>query len=91
MEPVTRRSFLSKGSLGAVGAVGALSAGPAALAAVTAAGESPLTDEELAVLDGPMFLHIRDAAAGEVEVLVDESSVVLTDHALVAKVLRAAR
>lgn len=91
MEPVSRRSFLSKGSLGAVGAVGALSAGPAGLAALTAASETPLTEEEIGALDGPLFVSVRDAATGEIEVLVDETSVVFNDKALVAKVLRAAK
>lgn len=90
MEPVTRRSFLSKGSLGAVGAVGALSAGPAALAAITA-GESPLTADELETLNGPLFVHVRDAATGEIEVMVDETSVAFNDKSLVAKLLRASK
>jgi len=90
MEPVSRRSFLSKGSIGAVGAVGALTAGPAGLAALTM-GESSLSDEEIAALDGPLFVHVRDAATGEIEVLIDEQSVVFNDKTLVAKVLRAAK
>ena len=89
MEPVSRRSFLSKGSIGAVGAVGALAAGPAALIAVGAPGDAPLTEDEVSALEGPLFVQVRDAANGEIEVLVDEKSVVFTDKTLVAKVLRA--
>jgi len=91
MEPVSRRSFLSKGSLGAVGAIGALSAGPVALAAMASGVEEPLSDEEVSALTGPLFLHVRDAASGEIEVLVDESSVVFKDPALVARMLRASK
>ena len=90
MEPVSRRSFISKGSIGAVGAVGALSAGPA-LAAMTGASESPLTEDELDALDSPLFVHVRDAASGEIEVMLAESSVVFNDTTLVAKVLRASK
>ena len=76
-----------------MGAIGALSAGPAALAAAATAaagaGEEAAA-EDLVALDGPMFVHVRDAAAGEVDVLVDEREVVFTDKALVAKLLRAA-
>ena len=57
----------------------------------TAAGAAPLTDEEVSALDQPVLLQIRDAAAGEVELLVGEREVVITDKALVAKVLRASR
>ena len=94
MPDLTRRKFLSRGSVTAVGAIGALSAGPAAFAAVagavTDAGEQ-LGAEELGALDGPVFVHVRDAATGEVEVLVDETSMVFNDRALVAKLQRVAK
>ena len=94
MADLSRRRFLSRGSVTAVGAIGALSAGPAVLAAaataVAGAGDGAGA-EDLVVLDGPMFVHVRDAAAGEVEVLVDETSVVFTDQALVSKLQRAAK
>ena len=45
----------------------------------------------LAVVATPMLLHVRDVAAGEIEILVEDQSVVVTDKTLVAKVLRAAR
>ena len=57
----------------------------------TSAGAAPLTDEEVAELDQPVLLQVRDAAAGEVELLVGEREVLITDKALVAKVLRASR
>jgi hypothetical protein len=77
--------------MSAVGAVGALSVAPAALVAMAAPGESPLTPDEVSALEGPLFVHVRDAATGEIEVFVGETSVVFTDKALVAKVLRATK
>ena len=94
MADVSRRSFLSKSSIGAVGAIGVLSAGPAALAAAAAAvspSADEVVDDDLPALDGPLFVHIRDVATSEVEVLVDEKSVVFNDEALVAKLRRAAQ
>ena len=57
----------------------------------TTAGAAPLTDEEVAELDQPVLLQVRDAAAGEVELLVGEREVLITDKSLVAKLLRASR
>jgi hypothetical protein len=94
MADLTRRKFLTRGSVSAVGAIGVLSAGPGALASAAAAATKKGDEadaEELGALEGPMFVHVRDAAAGEVEFLVDESSVVVTDKSLVAKLRRAAR
>jgi hypothetical protein len=91
MDPVTRRSFLIKGSAGAVGAAG-LAAGGLALSSAAAADskESELRPDEAADV-GPVLVDIKDAATGEVEILVGEREVSFTDKALVAKVLRAAR
>jgi hypothetical protein len=88
MDPVTRRRFIVAGSAGAIGIAGvaAVGVGPGSLAA---AGERELTPAELEAA-GPLMLHLRDAATGEIEVLVGEKSIVLTDKSLVAKLLRAA-
>ena len=90
MKSMSRRSFLTRSSLGAVGAVGVLSAGPAGLA-VLSANESPLTADEIDTLSGPLVVQVRDAVTGEIEVMVNEASVVFRDQALVAKVIRAAK
>jgi hypothetical protein len=90
MDPVTRRSFLIKGSAGAVGAAG-LAAGGLALSSAAAADEPELRHDEAADVPGPVLVDIKDAATGEVEILVGEREVSFTDKALVAKVLRAAR
>jgi len=93
MDPVTRRSFLIKGSAGAAGAAG-LAAGGFTLASAAAAAdtaEPALRADEAADVTGPVLVEIKDAATGEVEILVGEREVSFTDKALVAKVLRAAR
>ena len=65
MDPVTRRSFLIKGSAGAVGAAG-LAAGGLALSSI-GDNEPALSASELEEPDGPVVLQITDPAAGEVE------------------------
>jgi hypothetical protein len=91
MDPVTRRSFLIKGSAGAVGAAG-LAAGGLKLASL-ASDDSD--DAALAFDDAdaasPVLLQITDPSAGEAVLLVDEREVRITDRALVAKLLRAVR
>jgi hypothetical protein len=89
MDPVTRRSFLIKGSAGAVGAAG-LAAGGFALS--SAGDDEPaLSASELEELDGPVVLQITDPAAGGVAVYFGEQEVAFTDKSLVARVLRSAR
>lgn len=89
MEPVTRRSFLVKGSVGAAGAATAFGTGWALSSGMD--DESALSDDEIKDLTGPLVVQVTDAAAGEVELLVGERGVTFTDKALVAKLLRASR
>jgi hypothetical protein len=89
MDPVTRRSFLIKGSAGAVGAAG-LAAGGFALSSIGDT-EPALSASELEELDGPVVVQITDPAAGEIAVLFGEREVTFTDKPLVARVLRTAR
>ena len=92
MDPVSRRSFIVKGSAGAAG-LAAVSAGlgGAAATAAPAKPEPEPTAEELAALAGPVVVQIRDAEKGEVEILVNDQEIVFVDRALVARVLRAVR
>ena len=92
MDAVTRRSFLRRGTVGALGVAG-VAAMPGVAGAVVKADqhEAGLTPEEIEILNQPVLVQIRDAASGEVELLVADQSVVFTDKRLVAKVLRAAR
>jgi hypothetical protein len=82
---------LIKGSAGAVGAAGLAAVGGIGLSSVAAAGraDEPTLDD-VADVPGPVLVQVRDAASGEVGILVGEREVVFTDKALVAKVLRAA-
>ncbi|MGH9212602.1 MAG: hypothetical protein ACRD2C_18315 [Acidimicrobiales bacterium] len=90
MEPVTRRSFLIKGSAGAAGAAAAFGSGW--VVSSKAGDEGSLSAAELEEVEGQsLVLNVRDAAAGEVEVFWGEQEVVFTDHSLVARVLRATR
>jgi hypothetical protein len=91
MQPVSRRSFLATSSAGALGVAGAATIGPLA----SAAGASDHDDSEPSAHqlahNGPALLQVRNAAKGEVELLVDERSIVFTDKRLVARMLRASK
>jgi|RhiMethySRZTD1v2_1073278.scaffolds.fasta_scaffold247697_3 hypothetical protein len=87
MDPVSRRKFLATSSAGALGVAGAAAIGPMASAA--AADDEP-TPDQLAHT-GPALLQVHDAAKGEVELLIDERSIVFTDKRLVARMLRASK
>ncbi|HEV3225439.1 MAG TPA: hypothetical protein VGZ52_01345 [Acidimicrobiales bacterium] len=90
MGEVSRRAFLASGSAGAVAIAGVASGGLGAIGLV-AGEEGELTPAEIDAVAAPMMLHVRDAAAGEVEILFEDQSLVVTDKTLVAKVLRATR
>lgn len=90
MEPVTRRSFLVTGSVGAAGAATAFGTGWA-LSSATDSSESALSQDEIDELSGPLVVQVKNAAAGELEVLVGEREVTFTDKALTARLLRAAQ
>jgi hypothetical protein len=90
MEPVTRRSFIVTGSAGALGVAGAAALG-ARFAPRGAEDDPEPTAEELAAFEDPAVLAVRDAAAGKVELLVADRSVVFTDKRLVARMMRAGR
>jgi len=90
MEPVTRRSFIVTSSAGALGVAGAAALG-SPLFPAGAADEPDPTPEELASFEGPAVLAVRDAAAGKVELMVADRSVVFTDKRLVARMMRAGR
>lgn len=87
MEPVTRRKFLVTGSVGAAGAATAFGTGWA----LSSGGESALSEDEIDEIDGPLVAQVTDPAKGELELLVGEREVVVTDKALVAKLLRATK
>jgi hypothetical protein len=90
MDPVTRRSFLVTSSAGALGVAGAAAIG-VQLASPAAADDPEPAADQLAGLDDPAVLQVRDAGSGEVELLVADRSIVFNDKRLVARLLRATR
>ena len=91
MTEVTRRRFLTRSTLGltaaAVGVGGALVAVPRLL---PPAAPAPLPVPNGAELAGPLVLHVRSAATGEVSLMVGTTEKVYRDRELVGTLLRAA-
>jgi hypothetical protein len=89
MAKVTRRTFLSTtvGAAGGVAAMG-LIAGPSTLAEaaqnIADASDGPVSSE-------PMTAYVRDAATGEISVMVGHREVVTKDPQLIRRLQRAAR
>ena len=89
MAKVTRRTFLSTtvGAAGGVAAMG-LIAGPGTLVEaaqnVADASDGPMSSE-------PMTAYVRDAATGEISVMVGHREVVSKDPQLIRRLQRAAR
>ncbi|MHB8489691.1 MAG: hypothetical protein ACYDCS_10865 [Candidatus Dormibacteria bacterium] len=89
MAKVTRRTFLSTtvGAAGGVAAMG-LIAGPSTLVEaaqnVAGASDGPLSSE-------PMTAYVRDAATGEISVMVGHREILTKDPQLIRRLQRAAR
>jgi hypothetical protein len=89
MAKVTRRTFLSTtvGAAGGVAAMG-LIAGPGTLVEaaqnVAEASDGPVSSE-------PMTAYVRDAATGEISVMVGHREVVTKDPQLIRRLQRVAR
>jgi hypothetical protein len=89
MAKVTRRTFLSTtvGAAGGVAAMG-LIAGPSTIAEaaqnIADASDGPVSSE-------PMTAYVRDAATGEISVMVGHREVVTKDPQLIRRLQRAAR
>jgi hypothetical protein len=93
MPELSRRGFLSS-SAGMTIAGVALVAGPGLAAVVPeitseAGSDAAPTIEELNSV-GPLVVHVRDAAAGELSVLSGEAEVVIHDPGFVARIVSAA-
>ena len=89
MAKVTRRTFLSTtvGAAGGVAAMG-LIAGPGTLVEaaqnVAEASDGPMSSE-------PMTAYVRDAATGEISVMVGHREIVTKDPQLIRRLQRATR
>ena len=91
MAKLTRRAFLTQTTAGAA-TIGVLTTVPG-IAAISDAPEAPAPETELstAELTGPVMVHVRDLATGEVSLLSGTREIIYRDAALVARLVRAAR
>jgi hypothetical protein len=95
MSGLSRRTFLTRGSLG-VAAAGVLGAVPGLPALVTAGSEdASVAEEELPAAAGeltePLVAHVRNVSTGEIRLYLGENQVTYHDPALAARLTRAAR
>ena len=96
MGPLSRRGFLSRGSM-TMAAAGLMASAPAgAITALMGASETPALEDgttdltELgSAVDGPVVAHIRDLGAGEISIFAGEREVVIRDPAVAARIVRA--
>lgn len=88
MAHLTRQGFIKKSSV-SVAAVAALAGVPGIVAHA-----APFAEEKHIApnaLQGPLVAHVRDAASGEVCLLVGEREIVVRDKVLVRHLLKAAQ
>lgn len=95
MPELSRRVFLSSGA-GVAAAGVAIAAMPGLATAAPASPPSPaeavaaaVTIEQLNAA-GPLVVHVRDAAAGEISVMSGENEVVFNDPSFIARIVAAA-
>jgi hypothetical protein len=86
MEKLTRRGFLHRTSIG-VTASGMLVAAPH-LADSSSEPEVSATEQASAGLSEPMLAHVRDAATGELSILIGTREIIYRDAELVARLLK---
>jgi len=90
MAKMTRQGFITKTSAGAV-ALGALVALPGLPHSEAAGRPTPQGTGMDAELHQPLMLHVRNAATGEVALLVGTREIVYHDRALVRRLVQATR
>ena len=90
MAKLTRRGFIRQTSA-SVAAPGMRVAAPQLIASTEPAADTAITASEpsLAALTEPMLAHVRDAATGEVSLLVGTREIIFRDTELVMLLLRA--
>jgi hypothetical protein len=86
MSDLSRRKFLARGSVAVAAAVAAVPG----LAAIKAAGQSAAINQP-ADTSEPLVVHVRDAASGEISMLVGAEQVVVRDQDLAVRLYAAAR
>jgi hypothetical protein len=88
MNPLSRRTFITRGSIGVVLASG-LAAVPG-LSAVLKMPIRPMAAGAQPSMAGPLIAHVRDANTGEIVILFGTNKIVHTDADLAARLYGAA-
>ncbi len=86
MADLTRGGFIKKTSAGAA-TLGALAVAPGLVTAAQAAPEAHAASAS----SESLVAHVRNVATGEIALLVGTREIVIHDHALVRRLIKAAR
>ena len=89
MKDLTRRRFLTSGSIGVV-LTGALALVPGIAAAMKLQLAAPKSGDGTAMASGPFIAHVRDLASGEIAFLVGSERFIIRDRALAVRLHSAA-
>jgi hypothetical protein len=95
MDPIDRRSFLTRSSIavaaaGVVSAVPGLATGLSATESDAPAAESAIEGEAFTMAE-PLVAHVRDLATGEIGLFSGAREIVFHDPALASRLYRASR
>jgi hypothetical protein len=88
-----RRAFLLRAGLGTAAVAAVATAGPSLASTGTTGSDDPSTLDLVtaeAAATGPVTAYVRNAARGEIGVLVGQSEHIIVDKAAVARLLAAA-
>jgi hypothetical protein len=89
MKDVTRRRFLTRSSAG-VAFAGAIAVVPGMAAAMKLSGATPKLPEGTPIAAGPLVVHVRDLASGEIAFLVGSQRLIIRDPDLAVRLHAAA-
>ena len=86
---VSRRAFISRGSLG-LALAGAMAALPG-MGAILRSPRLPVPEGAIQTAGQPLVAHVRNAATGEISFMVGTQKVVVRDTDLAARLFHAVR
>ncbi len=89
MAKLTRRGFITRTSAG-MATMGALVTVPGLAGAQVAAAVQE-KNHAAPVLQGPLVAHVRNSVTGEIALFVGTREVIIQDHELVRRLMRAAQ
>jgi hypothetical protein len=89
MKDLTRRRFLTRSSVG-VAFAGAIAVVPAMAAAMKLPGATPKLPAGTPIAAGPLVVHVRDLASGEIAFLVGSQRLIIRDPDLAVRLHAAA-